>query len=229
MVQRIGIINGSVRTSSNTAGVIRWLEPIIHSALKLPDSNSPSQDPEHSKPSCTDNTVEVEVIHLIDSPSHPLPLCIGNTIPAAISSPSAYPDPSVAVWSETVSAWDGLIIVSPQYNWGIPALLKNSLDHLYTEWRGKPVAIITLGGHGGGKCAEQLKIVCGGGLKMRVVESMCGITLPREFIQGERRVAGMGGGGEDWLGEYEAEVRKILGELRAVIQASQQEGKTGAA
>ena len=169
------------------------------------------------------------MIHLTDSPCHPLPLCIGNTIPAAISSPSAYHDPSITAWSETVSSWDALIIVSPQYNWGIPALLKNSLDHLYTEWRGKPVAIITLGGHGGGKCAEQLRGVCGGGLKMRVVESMCGITLPREYIQGEKRLMGMGGGEEEWLAGYEAEVQRVLGELKAVMQVAKHERSNDAA
>ena len=43
-----------------------------------------------------------------------------------------------------------------QYNWGYPAALKNAIDYLYHEWKGKPAAIISYGGHGGGKAASQL-------------------------------------------------------------------------
>jgi NAD(P)H-dependent FMN reductase len=41
------------------------------------------------------------------------------------------------------------VFVSPQYNWGYPAPLKNAIDHLYKEWLGKPAVIVTYGGHGG--------------------------------------------------------------------------------
>ena len=43
-----------------------------------------------------------------------------------------------------------------QYNWGYPAVLKNAIDYLYHEWKGKPAAIVSYGGHGGGKGAAQL-------------------------------------------------------------------------
>jgi len=44
------------------------------------------------------------------------------------------------------------------------------LDHLFNEWGGKPVLVVTYGGRGGGKCEEQLKVVLSGGLKMKVIE-----------------------------------------------------------
>ena len=62
-----------------------------------------------------------------------------------------------------------------------------------------------------------------------MVERWCGITRPREFIQGERRVAGMGEGGEEWLAGYKAEVQRVLGELQAVMQAAKQERSNCAA
>jgi NAD(P)H-dependent FMN reductase len=73
--------------------------------------------------------------------------------------------------------------VTPQYNWGYPAALKNALDHLHREWRGKPAAIVTYGGHGGGKCATQLRQVADG-LKMRVTATMPGIELSEAVIRG---------------------------------------------
>ena len=87
-------------------------------------------------------------------------------------------------WSAKVTEADGVIIISPQYNWGYPAALKNALDHLYKEWSGKPLVIVTYGGHGGGKCAEQLRQVAGG-LKMRPIGIMPSITLTHEEIQSD--------------------------------------------
>jgi NAD(P)H-dependent FMN reductase len=46
---------------------------------------------------------------------------------------------------------DGVIIVTPEYNGGYPASLKNAIDLLYAEWRRKPVALATVSaGHFGG-------------------------------------------------------------------------------
>jgi NAD(P)H-dependent FMN reductase len=39
---------------------------------------------------------------------------------------------------------DGVIIVTPEYNGGYPASLKNAIDVLYKEWKRKPVALATV-------------------------------------------------------------------------------------
>jgi NAD(P)H-dependent FMN reductase len=39
---------------------------------------------------------------------------------------------------------DGIIIVTPEYNGGYPASLKNVIDVLYAEWHHKPIAIVTV-------------------------------------------------------------------------------------
>lgn len=39
---------------------------------------------------------------------------------------------------------DGVIIVTPEYNGGYPASLKNVVDLLYDEWHHKPVAVATV-------------------------------------------------------------------------------------
>jgi len=90
-------------------------------------------------------------------------------------------------WSAIVDAADAILIVTPQHNWGYPGELKQSLDHLYHEWKGKPAGIVAYGGHGGTKCAAQLKQVMAGGLDMKVVGKVC-ITIPRPTIVSEQRV-----------------------------------------
>ena len=47
-------------------------------------------------------------------------------------------------FSEIIKSADGVIIVTPEYNGGYPASLKNVIDLLYAEWRRKPIAISTI-------------------------------------------------------------------------------------
>lgn len=48
-------------------------------------------------------------------------------------------------WSETVAGADGFIAVTPEYNHGMPATLKNALDHLSREWAWKPFGFVSYG------------------------------------------------------------------------------------
>lgn len=58
---------------------------------------------------------------------------------------------------------DGFVIVTPEYNFGIPGTLKNLLDHLYDEWNRKPFGFVTTGGIAGGiRAQDQLRQVISG-------------------------------------------------------------------
>ena len=56
----------------------------------------------------------------------------------------ANPAPSALEFAAKVKASDGIIIVTPEYNGGYPASLKNAVDLLYEEWHRKPIAISTV-------------------------------------------------------------------------------------
>jgi NAD(P)H-dependent FMN reductase len=43
-----------------------------------------------------------------------------------------------------IKSAEGVLIVTPEYNGGYPACLKNAIDLLYEEWHRKPVAIATV-------------------------------------------------------------------------------------
>ncbi len=63
-------------------------------------------------------------------------------------------------WAAKVAESDGFVWISPEYNHGYPAVMKNALDLIYKEWNNKPVAIVSYGGAAGGiRCAEQLRLV----------------------------------------------------------------------
>lgn len=59
-------------------------------------------------------------------------------------------------WSETVSKADGFVFVTPEYNHGPSAALKNAIDFLYKEWKYKPVAFVGYGGMGATRAIEHL-------------------------------------------------------------------------
>jgi NAD(P)H-dependent FMN reductase len=54
------------------------------------------------------------------------------------------PPAKVLEFAEKIKAAEGVIIITPEYNGGYPASLKNVVDLLYDEWHRKPVAIATV-------------------------------------------------------------------------------------
>lgn len=76
-------------------------------------------------------------------------------------------------WSRRIAAADSFVIVSPEYNRGYSALLKNSLDYLAQEWAFKPVGIVSYGSglSGGLRGADALRTVLGA-LQMFPVREM---------------------------------------------------------
>ncbi len=49
-------------------------------------------------------------------------------------------------FAQRIRSADGVIIVTPEYNGGAPASLKNVLDLLTDDWKGKPIALSTVSG-----------------------------------------------------------------------------------
>lgn len=122
-------------------------------------------------------------LQLIDVAALNLPLYDEPAVPSRIFSIQDYEHEHTRVWAQTIAALDGFVFVTPQYNWGIPAGLKNAIDYLFNEWKGKPAMIVSYGGHGGDKCAAHLKMVLAGGIDMRVVDETVNLTFPsRDFL-----------------------------------------------
>lgn len=61
-------------------------------------------------------------------------------------------------WAKTIGEADGFIVVTPEYNHGVPAALKNAFDFLYKEWLYKPIGFVGYGaGAGGVRAIEHLR------------------------------------------------------------------------
>jgi NAD(P)H-dependent FMN reductase len=55
-----------------------------------------------------------------------------------------HPSEATLDFSRKIKSADGVLIITPEYNGGYPASLKNIIDLLYSEWQRKPVAISTV-------------------------------------------------------------------------------------
>jgi NAD(P)H-dependent FMN reductase len=91
-------------------------------------------------------------------------------------------------WSATIDAMDALVIVTPEYNYGFTAPVKNAIDYLHTEWRYKPMGFVSYGGIAAGtRAVQQLKQVVTALGMLPVFESV-NIPFHTQFIDDEGRV-----------------------------------------
>ena len=98
--------------------------------------------------------VEAELLDLRD---FPLPFFDRPTSPGREG--GVYSNPVLTRWAEQVAQADAYIVVSPEYNHGYPAVLKNAFDHTYPEWARKPIGFVSYGNAGGARAVEQLRMV----------------------------------------------------------------------
>lgn len=54
------------------------------------------------------------------------------------------PEASTLVFAEKIRNADAVLLVTPEYNGGYPASVKNVIDLLYDDWQRKPIAITTV-------------------------------------------------------------------------------------
>ena len=91
-------------------------------------------------------------------------------------------------WSARIDESDAFVIVTPEYNYGYPAALKNAIDYLHQEWQDKPVGFVSYGGVAAGtRAVQQLKQVVTTLKLVPVVESV-NIPFHTQFIDGSGRV-----------------------------------------
>lgn len=130
---RIAVVIGSTRPTRICPGIAAWSKRAL----------------------AADSPLSYELLDLAEVD---LPM-LDEPLKAALND---YRNEHTKAWSASISSFDGFVFVVPQYNWGYPGVLKNALDYLYFEWRGKPTTSVTYGTRGGGKAADQLHQVFNG-------------------------------------------------------------------
>ena len=118
-------------------------------------------------------------LRLIDLADAGLPL-LSEPMPAAFGQ---YQQPATRSWSRLIETFDAFVLVTPEYNHSTSAALKNALDHLYREWRDKPVAFVGYGLDGGTRAVEHLRAIAAE-LGMAAVGPQVAISLRADYAEG---------------------------------------------
>ena len=127
---KVGIITGSTRPNRKSADVAKW---VLEAARKRGDAE----------------------YELVDIKDFELPL-LDEPMPPSMG---GYQQPHTKRWAAKVASLDAFVFVSPEYNHGIPAALKNAIDFLFAEWKDKAAGFVSYGGAGGARAVEQLRLV----------------------------------------------------------------------
>jgi NAD(P)H-dependent FMN reductase len=91
-------------------------------------------------------------------------------------------------WSATVDAADAFVFVTPEYNHGYPASLKNAIDYLHDEWSFKPAGFVSYGGVAAGtRAVEQLRQVIAA-VRMPAVAEAVNIPFHPQFFDDDGRL-----------------------------------------
>jgi NAD(P)H-dependent FMN reductase len=93
---------------------------------------------------------------LLDLRDFPMPF-FDQAVPPASPGRPPYENEIVKKWTAAIGASDGFIFVTPEYNYGPPAVLKNAIDWVYPEWNRKAAAFVSYGGAMGARSVQQLR------------------------------------------------------------------------
>lgn len=93
-------------------------------------------------------------------------------------------------WSATVSRADAFVFVTPEYNHGFNAVLKNALDFLHAEWQHKPAGFVSYGGIAGGTRAVQMLKPVLAALKMVPLFEAVHVPFVQQLIGEDGRFEG---------------------------------------
>jgi NAD(P)H-dependent FMN reductase len=93
---------------------------------------------------------------LLDLRDFPMPF-FDQPVPPAMPGRAPYQNEVVKKWTAEIAAADGFIFVTPEYNFGPAAVLKNAIDWVYPEWNRKAAAFVSYGSAAGARSVQQLR------------------------------------------------------------------------
>ncbi len=112
----------------------------------------------------------------------------------------------VQKWTTAIGQSDGFIFVTPEYNFGPPAVLKNAIDWVYQEWHRKAACFVSYGSVGGARGVQQLRQT-GGELQLASIRSS--VHIPVDTLLAHYR----GGDVDAKLAELDASAGAMIEDL----------------
>ena len=93
---------------------------------------------------------------LLDLRDFPMPF-FDQPVTPATPGRAAYTNEVVQRWTAAIAQSDGFVFVTPEYNYGSSAVLKNAIDWVCPEWRRKATCFVSYGNAVGARSVQQLR------------------------------------------------------------------------
>ena len=142
---------------------------------------------------------------LLDLREFPLPF-FDQPVPPAMPGRPPYENEMVKKWTAEIARSDGFIFVTPEYNFGPPAVLKNALDWVYPEWNRKAVAFVSYGSALGARSVQQLRETA---IELQLAPVRSSVHIPVATLWAHFQ----GGDVEAGLAELEAPAKSMIDDL----------------
>src|ERR1700746_2297380 len=81
---------------------------------------------------------------LLDLRDFPMPF-FDQPLPPAMPGRPPYEHDVVKKWTDQIATADGFVFVTPEYNYGPSAVLKNAIDWVYPGWNRKAAGFVCYG------------------------------------------------------------------------------------
>jgi NAD(P)H-dependent FMN reductase len=93
---------------------------------------------------------------LLDLRDFPMPFFDQPATPA-MPGRAPYKNEVIQRWTAAIAQSDGFVFVTPEYNYGTSAVLKNAIDWVYPEWNRKAAGFVSYGSAMGARAVQQLR------------------------------------------------------------------------
>jgi NAD(P)H-dependent FMN reductase len=142
---------------------------------------------------------------LLDLRDFPMPF-FDQPVPPAMPGRPAYENAVVKKWTAEIARSDGFIFVTPEYNYGPSAVLKNALDWVYPEWNRKAAAFVSYGSAMGARGVQQLRLTA---IELQLAPVRSSVYIPVATLWAHFQ----GGDVDAGLTELEAAAKTMIDDL----------------
>src|SRR5258706_554788 len=142
---------------------------------------------------------------LLDLRHYPLPFFDQAATPATPGRPP-YKNEVVKKWTAAIAQADGFVVVTPEYNYGPAAVLKNAIDWVYPEWNRKAVGFVSYGSAMGARSVQQLRHTA---IELQLAPIRSSVHIPVATLLAHYR----GGDVDAGLAEFDAPAKSLIDDL----------------
>ena len=142
---------------------------------------------------------------LLDLRDYPMPF-FDQPVPPSAPGRARYENDVVKKWTDAIEQSDGFIFVTPEYNYGPAAVLKNAIDWVYPEWNRKAAAFVSYGSVLGARSVQQLREIS---TELQLASVRSAVHIPVSTLRAHYQ----GGDVEAGLAELETRAGALIDDL----------------